>query len=125
MSYLHKIVPSPLLCLLKICVQQLFAESSTGTTEARGRAKSEGYHGRLLLWIGCSLQRGVCSFHLQLATFLPCLLDFESTVRWNAFRVPFETNLSPEALSSLSIKNLKFPTVALEILVSSALLMLF
>lgn len=121
MSYLHKIVPSPL-CLLKICVQQLIVESRMRTTEARGRAKSEGYHGRLLRWIGCSLQRGVCSFHLQLATFLPCLLDFESTVRWNAFRVPFETNLSPEALSSLSNK---FPTVALEILVFSARLILF
>lgn len=81
MSYLHKIVPSPPLCLMKICVQQLIVESRMRTTEARGRAKSEGYHGRLLRWIGCSLQRGVCSFHLQLATLLPCLLDFESTVR--------------------------------------------
>lgn len=80
LSYLQKIVPSPLVCLLKICVQQLIAESSMGT-EARGRAKSEGYHGRRLRWIGCSLQRGVCSFHLQLASFLSCLLDFESTVR--------------------------------------------
>lgn len=40
-------------------------------------------------------------------------------MRWNAFRVPCETNLlRPVSLASLS--NSKFPTVAQEIFVSSA-----
>lgn len=59
MSYLHKIVPSPLLCLLKICVQQLIAERSMGTTEARGRAKSEGYHPDCCVGLDV-LFKGVC-----------------------------------------------------------------